>query len=86
MEGWRAVLMVVLRYRMGRWQRRKVSKGLAEPTESDKSNEQGAAPPVTPGEINDESWLEVDPVEAMVEGVKSRGGSELLKYVKELLG
>jgi hypothetical protein len=34
-EGWRAVLMVVLRYRMGQWQRRKVSKGLrSRPTAS----------------------------------------------------
>ena len=69
--------MVLLRYRMGQWERRKVSKGVAEPangeSDKDKSTEQGAAPPVTPGEINDESWLEVNPVEAMVEGVKSGG-------------
>lgn len=83
-EGWRAVLMVVLRYRMGQWQRRKVSKGTDG--EADKSTQQGTASPVTPGEIDEESWLVVDPVEAMVEGVKSGGGSELLKYVKGLLG
>ena len=80
MEGWRAVLIVVLRYRLGQWQRRKVSKGVAETGdgESDKSIEQGATSPITPAEINDESWLEVDPVEAMVEGVKSRGVSHSL--------
>ena len=68
--------MVVLRYRLGQWQRRKVSKGMVETAdgESDKSTDAGA-PPVTPGDINEESWLEVDPVEAMVEGVKSRGVS-----------
>jgi hypothetical protein len=75
-EGWRAVLMVVLRYRLGQWQRRKESKGMVETAdgESDKSID-GGAPAVTRGEINEESWLEVDPVEAMVEGVKSRGVS-----------
>jgi len=71
--------MVVLRYRMGQWQRRKVS---TEPADGEST----PASPVTSGGIDEESWLEVDPVEAMVEGVKSRGGSELLKYVKGLLG
>lgn len=80
-EGWRAVLMVVLRYRMGQWQRRKVSKGV-----TDGSIQQNTASPVTSGYVDEESWLEVDPVEAMVEGVKSSGGSELLKYIKGLLG
>jgi hypothetical protein len=80
--------MVVLRYRMGQWQRRKVSKGATEAAdgEPDQSIQQGAASPVTSGAIDEESWLEVDPVEAMVEGVKSRGGSDLLRYVKGLLG
>ncbi|KAH9003036.1 zf-C3HC-domain-containing protein [Lactarius hatsudake] len=86
-EGWRAVLMVVLRYRMGQWQRRKVSKGMTVTDgELDKSIQQSTASPVTPGCVEEESWLEVDPVEAMVEGVKSSGGSELLKYIKGLLG
>ncbi|KAH9031783.1 zf-C3HC-domain-containing protein [Lactarius pseudohatsudake] len=84
-EGWRAVLMVVLRYRMGQWQRRKVSKGVTD-GELDKSIQQSTASPVTAGYVDEESWLEVDPVEAMVEGVKSSGGSELLKYIKGLLG
>ncbi|KAH9063901.1 zf-C3HC-domain-containing protein [Lactarius vividus] len=85
-EGWRAVLMVVLRYRMGQWQRRKVSKGVTDGG-LDKSIQQDTASLVTSaGYIDEESWLEVDPVEAMVEGVKSSGGSELLKYIKGLLG
>ena len=74
MEGWRAVLMVVLRYRMGQWQRRKVSKGATEPAGGEPIS-QGPASPVNSGEIDEESWLEIDPVEAMVEGVKSRGVS-----------
>ena len=75
-EGWRAVLIAVLRYRLGQWQRRNVSRGLAEmgDGESDQSMEQGATSPTTPGEINEESWLEANPVEAMcfnhsVEGI-----------------
>lgn len=80
------MLMVVLRYRMGQWQRRKVSKGATELAngEPDKSIQQGASLPVTSGEIGDESWLEVDPVEAMVEGVKSRGVSCFLFHGDEL--
>lgn len=77
-EGWRAVLMVVLRYRMGQWQRRKVSKGLAERVDSEPDttqNQPSVVLPETPAEIGEESWVEVDPVEAMVEGVKSRGVS-----------
>ena len=63
--------------------------------------------PVTAPETGEEPWVEVDPVEAMVEGVKSRGvrfflaitracfmpddfvfaqGSELMRYVRGLLG
>ncbi len=76
-EGWRAVLMVVLRYRMGQWQHRKVSsKSLTEWMESESDTTQHQPNVVTPGtppEIDEESWVEIDPVEAMVEGVKSRG-------------
>ncbi|KAH9987303.1 C3HC zinc finger-like-domain-containing protein [Russula compacta] len=88
-EGWRAVLMVVLRYRMGQWQRRKASKGVTEHVDGEPDTsqyQQSVEAPVPPPEIGEESWVEVDPVEAMVEGVKSRGGSDLLRYVKGLLG
>jgi len=72
---------------MGQWQRRKVSKGTSEPvnSEPDKSIQQDAAPPIISGsgEIADESWLEVDRVEAMVEGVKSRGVSCILFHGDE---
>lgn len=77
-EGWRAVLMVVLRYRLGQWQRRKVSQSLPERVDSEPDttqNQPSAVPPETPPEVVEESWVEVDPVEAMVEGVKSRGVS-----------
>jgi hypothetical protein len=78
-EGWRAVLMIVLRYRMGQWQRRKVSESITNPVdgEPDSSQAQNAEAPATTqaADINEESWVEVDPVEAMVEGVKSRGVS-----------
>jgi len=85
-EGWRAVLMVVLRYRMGQWQRRKPSRGLTVDGERDapQHHESVIGAEARP-DIGEESWIEVDPVEAMVEGVKSRGGTDLLRYVKGLL-
>ena len=48
---------------------------MAETTdgESDKSMRQDAATAFNPRETNEAPWLEVDPVEAMVEGVKNRG-------------
>jgi Rsm1-like len=109
-EGWRAVLMIVLRYRMGQWQRRKMSESITNHVdgEPDASQAQSAEAPARTADINEESWVEVDPVEAMVEGVKSRGvrgrygyemdrtmrltklrlgqGTELLRYIKGLLG
>jgi hypothetical protein len=72
------MLMVVLRYRLGQWQRRKVSQSLLERVDSEPDttqNQPSVVPPETPPEIGEGSWVEVDPVEAMVEGVKSRGVS-----------
>ncbi|ESK94472.1 hypothetical protein Moror_8130 [Moniliophthora roreri MCA 2997] len=68
MEGWRAVLTVVLRYKMTqRYQGGRRQRG-----------EDGNIPEGDDG-------MEVD-FEAMIEGVKSRGGKDLLRYVKGLLG
>ncbi|KAJ7494638.1 C3HC zinc finger-like-domain-containing protein [Mycena galericulata] len=66
LEGWRAVLTVVLRYGMGQRQRLRRQSG---DTAMDVDGEEA-----------------VDGVEAMVASVKSRGGKDLLKYVKGLLG
>jgi len=82
--------MVVLRYRMGQWQRRRVSKSVTErvdgePDTTQPSQQSEVASVTSPG-IDEESWVEIDPVEAMVESVKSRGGTDLLRYVKGLLG
>ncbi|KAJ7659952.1 C3HC zinc finger-like-domain-containing protein [Mycena rosella] len=71
LEGWRAVLTVVLRYGMGQRQRMAALRR--------KHSEGGD----TGMDVDDAS---VDGVEAMVATVKSRGGKELLKYVKGLLG
>jgi Rsm1-like len=76
-EGWRAVLMVVLRYRMGQWQCRRVPKSVTErvdggPDTTQPPQQSEVAPATSPG-IDEESWVEIDPVEAMVERVKSRG-------------
>ena len=74
-EGWRAVLIVVLRYRMGQWQRRKVSKSVTDRSngEPDATQSQENIESETSPETGEEPWIEVDAVEAMVEGVKSKG-------------
>ncbi|KAF9565390.1 zf-C3HC-domain-containing protein [Agrocybe pediades] len=69
LEGWRAVLSVVLRYGMARKQ------GI----------EYNFLAPKDPAQGNDDA-MDVDNVKAMVSGVKARGGKDLLKYVKGLLG
>lgn len=90
MEGWRAVLAVVLRYGMVRRQRLGLTRA-----QSGRVTNGG----------EEQSPEEVDAVEAMVNGVKARGvrwfgrsvsprthhsdfpqGKDLLKYVKGLLG
>ncbi|KIK62407.1 hypothetical protein GYMLUDRAFT_497978 [Collybiopsis luxurians FD-317 M1] len=73
MEGWRAVLTVVLRYRMShRHQMSRIDSVLA----GDDADGRRVA----------QDDMEDDGVENMVNGVKARGGSDLLKYVKGLLG
>lgn len=70
------MLIVVLRYRMGQWQRSKASKSVTERTNSEPDttqHQENIVAPVTPPETGEESWTIVDPVEAMIEGVKSRG-------------
>ncbi|KAJ7178579.1 hypothetical protein C8R43DRAFT_942225 [Mycena crocata] len=67
LEGWRAVLTVVLRYGMGQRQR---MAALRRRTGSGDSAM----------EVDGDADTNVDGVEAMVASVKSRGGKELLKY------
>ncbi|KAF7791200.1 hypothetical protein EIP86_002213 [Pleurotus ostreatoroseus] len=79
-EGWRAVMTVVLRYglaqrrRLGRSRSHKVLEAQTESTE----------------DVDMTDWVdaadEISQAEAMVEDVKTRGGRDLLKYVKGLLG
>ncbi|KAG1750697.1 hypothetical protein EDB19DRAFT_1904109 [Suillus lakei] len=68
-EGWRAVLTVVLRH------------GLTERQRNIRLSHSGGDNEATHG-IDDE----LEGVEAMVAGVKSKGGRDVLKYVKGLLG
>ncbi|TFK40146.1 C3HC zinc finger-like-domain-containing protein [Crucibulum laeve] len=70
LEGWRAVLAVVLRH--GLVQRQGTEYNLFR---------SGSGSDLTKGD----EQMEVDGVKAMVAGVKSRGGKDLLKYVKGLL-
>ncbi|KAI0084054.1 C3HC zinc finger-like-domain-containing protein [Irpex rosettiformis] len=83
LEGWRAVLSVVLRYGAAQRQRLRLPQGgnWVERRSLDSTN--GGERDGADGPGGDR---EVDPVAAMVEGVKMRGGRELLKYVKGLLG
>jgi len=68
--------MVVLRYRMGQWQHRKATKSVTERADGEPNTtpqQENIVAPVTLPETGEEPWAEVDPVEAMIEGVKSRG-------------
>jgi len=68
--------MVVLRYRMGQWQHRKASRSVTERANGEPNTtpqQENNVAPVTPPETGEEPWVEVDPVEAMIESVKSRG-------------
>ncbi|OSD06443.1 zf-C3HC-domain-containing protein [Trametes coccinea BRFM310] len=75
MEGWRAVMTVVQRY--GALQRQRLGLNRAP---SGRFGEAAGAETAADGEA------QPDPIEAMVAGVKSHGGRDLLRYVKGLLG
>ena len=96
---------------MGQWQHRKASRSMTEGANgvpNTTPQQENIVAPVTPSETGEEPWVEVDPVEAMIEGVKNSGvrffflavtracfgpddivfaqGSELMRYVRGLLG
>ncbi|KAF8896576.1 C3HC zinc finger-like-domain-containing protein [Infundibulicybe gibba] len=82
LEGWRAVLSMVTRYGAGRRQRAgldyaQLNVGM--------SGEAGGAGPKEGANVNADAMEVDDDVKAMVEGVKSHGGRDLLRYVKGLL-
>ncbi|KAH8117860.1 zf-C3HC-domain-containing protein [Phellopilus nigrolimitatus] len=81
-EGWRAVLTVVLRTGLGRRQRQRAravqTMTIAEGTEQNETHGSEA------GQDLRSDATEVDGIYAMVEDVKMRGGKDLLKYVKSL--
>ncbi|OCH94420.1 zf-C3HC-domain-containing protein [Obba rivulosa] len=81
-DGWRAVLTVVLRYGMAQRQRLRL-KRLRLQREEEEEGEPGADGDAA---MTEAEPIEVDRVEAMMAGVKSRGGKDLLRYVKGLLG
>ncbi|EAU85305.1 hypothetical protein CC1G_07575 [Coprinopsis cinerea okayama7 len=75
MEGWRAVLTVLLRYGLAQRQRQEYDVfGRATANDGDASAN------------GEDGQQEMNNVKAMVAGVKQRGGRDLLKYVKGLLG
>ncbi|KAF8899913.1 hypothetical protein CPB84DRAFT_1962574 [Gymnopilus junonius] len=71
LEGWRAILTVILRYGMA--QKQRIEYNFLVPKDSAERGDQ-------------DSEMDVDNVKAMITGVKTRGGKDLLKYVKGLLG
>jgi len=78
-EGWRALLSIVLKARKRSFYgtgRRGSGAGSVAPGGATGSSESFVTV----------DHMEVDPVEAMVEGVKKRGGRDVLKYVRVLLG
>ncbi|KAF8206560.1 C3HC zinc finger-like-domain-containing protein [Mycena galopus ATCC 62051] len=88
LEGWRAVLTVVLRYGLGQRQReraaavrRRVSTQSMEGGDGDSAMDVDAVNGNGEGED-----AAVDNVEAMVESVKVNGGKDYLRYVRRLLG
>ncbi|KAL1745587.1 C3HC zinc finger-like-domain-containing protein [Schizophyllum fasciatum] len=84
-EGWRAVLTIVLRYGASRRQRERIEEGV----EAGLALQFGAGGGAQEGQAEAEGdAMSVDStgVESMVADVKKRGGRELLKYVKGLIG
>ncbi|KAF7374993.1 hypothetical protein MSAN_00385400 [Mycena sanguinolenta] len=93
LEGWRAVLAVVLRYGLGQRQRDRAA-AVRRRASLQALGADGTAVDVD-GDTNtgadedgdgEDGNAGVDNVEAMVENVKARGGKELLRYVRGLLG
>jgi len=78
-EGWRAVLSIVLKARKRSFYGTARSVGPVGPVASGGAN--GSAESF----VNVDE-MEVDHVEAMVEGIKKKGGKDVLKYVRGLLG
>ena len=70
-EGWRAVLSVVLRYGMGQRQRMSTTRSILERAESNLEAGSSSAPVTTT--IPEQHDMDVDAIDAMMAGVKSRG-------------
>ncbi|KZP31816.1 zf-C3HC-domain-containing protein [Athelia psychrophila] len=83
LEGWRAVLSVVLRYGIGQRQRMHI-RSQSEAEARRPGMDQSSAESLTTAGLNDDA-MEVDGIDMMMQGVKRRGGKDLLKYVKGLL-
>lgn len=84
LEGWRAVLSVVLRNGMGQRQRMSNARSYLERAEANGEPGSGSAP-ASSSAMPEQEQMDVDGIDSMMAGVKSRGGKELLKYVKGLL-
>ncbi|KZT19118.1 zf-C3HC-domain-containing protein [Neolentinus lepideus HHB14362 ss-1] len=83
-EGWRAVLQTVSRH--GLAERRRRRSALTRQRTLTGSEVGASSGEALPQEGEGDSDMVIDSVEAMVAEVKTRGGKDILKYVKGLLG
>lgn len=79
LEGWRAVLSVVLRYGAGQRQRMHI-RGPSEAEARRPSMDQASVESLPAAGSHDEEAMEVDGIDVMMQGVKSRGVSLPLSY------
>jgi len=78
------VLSAVLRYGMGQRQRMSTASSYLERAEE--NSKSGSSSTLASATSPEQEDMDVDGIDAMMAGVKRRGGKELLKYVKGLLG
>jgi len=71
-EGWKAILMIILR--TGLAQRQRIEYTLLSRANGENTQD------------NEDTNSDADSVKAMVAGVRARGGRDLLRYVRQLLG
>jgi hypothetical protein len=70
-EGWRAVISVVLRYGIGQRQRMSTARNYLDRAEENSESSSSAAP--ASAAVPEQGDMDVDGIDVMMAGVKSRG-------------
>ncbi|EJD06936.1 zf-C3HC-domain-containing protein [Fomitiporia mediterranea MF3/22] len=84
-EGWRAVLTMVMRTGLGRRQRQQLHMRSVSSPLAGEHGTLTTSPATASGENErDGDAMEIDSIRATVEDVKKRGGRDLLRYIKTL--